>query len=122
MMSERQERSAKRNRAKIQSLEREELAQASQQVVADNDLLLQSCANEYGWSLQKSATIISEFKKFMRIKKMLKDYDARICSPSYLIDQVWHMALTKPFSEYYKKLCHGPIIGHRPEGNHYLRI
>ena len=116
-----EQKNAKRIRVENQVSVKQELQESIQQIV-DDDLLVRECSDEYEWTLERSAALVSEFKRFIQIKKLLKDYDARICSPSYLIDQVWHMALTETFKNYYKKLCGRSLIGHRPEGNHYLRI
>ena len=38
-----------------------------------------------------SKNVLEEYKKFLIIKCITKDFNATICSPSYKIDEMWHL-------------------------------
>ena len=65
--------------------------------------LFYKCVKSYNWDIIKAFDIVLEFKNFIAIKKYLKDFDATVCSPSILIDQVWHIALL--YTKEYSELC-----------------
>jgi hypothetical protein len=82
----------------------------------DRTELANLCIKTYGWEAGKAHLLVNEFcDRFMPIKKHAKDYDATLISPSYLVDQVWHVALQ--FTKGYAALCEGPIIHHDPIGS-----
>lgn len=71
------------------------------------------CILEYGWADKEATERVDEFfDKFIVIKRYLKDYNANICSPSEIIDKVWHIALL--FTMKYRLMCGDIFIEHNP--------
>ena len=65
----------------------------------------------------KAVEIVEEFKKFIFIKFIDNDYDAKVYSQSFIIDEVWHLFLL--FSKDYSRLCSdvlggGELLDHYP--------
>jgi hypothetical protein len=49
--------------------------------------------------------------KFLPIKRYLKDFDGKLCSPSPMLDQIWHELILN--TRYYAKVCsNGEFIHH----------
>ena len=65
----------------------------------------------------KAVEIVEEFKKFIFIKFIDNDYDAKAYSPSFIIDEIWHLFLL--FPKDYSRLCSdvlgsGELLDHNP--------
>ena len=68
---------------------------------------------------EQAVEIVEEFKKFLFIKFMDKDYDASRYSPSNAIDEIWHLFLL--FPKDYFQLCQdvlgeSKVLDHNPFG------
>ena len=65
----------------------------------------------------RAVEIVEEFKKFIFIKFIDNDYDAKAYSPSFIIDEIWHLFLL--FPKDYSRLCSdvlggGELLDHNP--------
>ena len=65
----------------------------------------------------QAVAIVEEFKKFIFIKFIDNDYDAKSYSPSFIIDEIWHLFLL--FPKDYSRLCSevlgsGELLDHNP--------
>ncbi|KAJ1617281.1 hypothetical protein T492DRAFT_893986 [Pavlovales sp. CCMP2436] len=71
-----------------------------------------------GWDAAKSAGVLVEYERFMRLKVERKDFDARELSPSSAIDEMWHRHIidTKACAPDCVALC-GAVIHHDADGN-----
>ena len=68
---------------------------------------------------EQAIEIVEEFKKFLFIKFLDKDYDATRYSPSHAIDEIWHLFLL--FPKDYFQLCQdvlglNRVLDHNPFG------
>ena len=90
----------------------------SQNNAFDRQELANFCSTQYGWEASFAMMMVNEFlDRFMIIKRMAKDHDAELVSPSGLIDQVWHASLL--FTKKYAAFCEqtiGFFVHHDPNG------
>ena len=79
--------------------------------------LVKRCMRAYGWDLSKTRKILSAYKHFLTLKKVLGDWDATLLSPCHLVDQMWHQHILDNFNYYHDMvlLC-GHFVGHNPDG------
>jgi hypothetical protein len=66
---------------------------------------------------KESSTLLKECMKFLVLKKIAGDEDAKVLSPTDVIDAVWHQLLLNP--RLYKNINEalgGEMIDHNPEG------
>lgn len=79
--------------------------------------LIQRCQNKFGWTQEFTYRAVAEYVKFFELKKNEKDFFAEKFSPSFIIDQVWHMHLLD--NRNYNASCGNTlneVIGHDPDG------
>ena len=81
--------------------------------------LIELVKKEKSFDNQQAIEIVEEFKKFLFIKFLDKDYDADHYSPSLSIDEIWHLFLL--FPKAYFKLCQdvlgdNKVLDHNPFG------
>ena len=64
--------------------------------------LVRALRAEYGWSSQFALEGIQECQNFLLVKGRVNDWDGALLSPSFMIDQVWHVWIlhTKLYMEY----------------------
>jgi len=65
-------------------------------------------------SISDASNLVHEYRKFMRLKIELKDFNAKKLSPSPKIDQVWHLHILDTKS--YALWCGKDFIHHDPSG------
>ncbi|KAJ1619910.1 hypothetical protein T492DRAFT_1082017 [Pavlovales sp. CCMP2436] len=84
----------------------------------DPALLLERCSRQLGWDAAKSAGVLVEYERFMRLKVKRKDFDARKLSPSLAIDEMWHRHILdmKAYASDCMALC-GAVIYHDADGD-----
>ena len=64
--------------------------------------LVRALQAEYGWTSQFALEGIQECQHFFHVKARVNDWDGAKLSPSFMIDQVWHVWIlhTKLYMEY----------------------
>jgi len=79
--------------------------------------LAKRCVREYGWSDAFAARVLAGYRKFLRLKADLSDWDHRILSPSIPVDKMWHMHIldVANYVQDCELLC-GHLVGHDPDG------
>ena len=79
--------------------------------------LVKRCMRVYNWNLEKTRKILIAYRQFLTLKKLRKDWDATILSPSYLVDQMWHQHILDVvnYNHDMMLLC-GHVVGHNPDG------
>jgi len=78
--------------------------------------LVKRCMRTHGWDEAKARKVLDAYRQFMILKKELKDWDAEILSPCYLVDQMWHCHILDVVNYCHDMmlLC-GHIVGHNPD-------
>ena len=76
--------------------------------------LKQDCMKEYAWTKEYTDVAVTEYRRFINIKKNTKDWDALKVSPSYIVDKVWHMHILDTID--YMLTCGDKFIHHKPSG------
>mmetsp|Transcript_3732 Transcript_3732/g.7965 ORF Transcript_3732/g.7965 Transcript_3732/m.7965 type:complete len:459 (+) Transcript_3732:78-1454(+) len=79
--------------------------------------LVKRCMRTHGWDEAKARKVLDAYRQFMILKKELKDWDANILSPCYLVDQMWHCHILDVVNYCHDMmlLC-GHLVGHNPDG------
>ena len=79
--------------------------------------LVARCMRVYNWNEHKTRKVLKGYRQFLTLKKVYQDWNAKILSPSYLVDQMWHQHILDIHNYYYDMmlLC-GQIVGHNPDG------
>jgi len=79
--------------------------------------LVKRCMRTHGWDEVKARKVLDAYRQFMILKKELKDWDAEILSPCYLVDQMWHCHILDVVNYCHDMmlLC-GHVVGHNPDG------
>jgi len=79
--------------------------------------LVKRCMRTHGWDEAKARKVLDAYRQFMILKKELKDWDAEILSPCYLVDQMWHCHILDVVNYCHDMmlLC-GHVVGHNPDG------
>ncbi|KAK1746845.1 hypothetical protein QTG54_002189 [Skeletonema marinoi] len=79
--------------------------------------LVKRCMRTHGWDEVKARKVLDAYRQFMILKKELKDWDANILSPCYLVDQMWHCHILDVVNYCHDMmlLC-GHVVGHNPDG------
>ena len=81
--------------------------------------LIELVKKEKSFDNQQAIEIVEEFKKFLFIKFLDRDYDTDHYSPSLTIDEIWHLFLL--FPKAYFELCKdvlgdNKVLDHNPFG------
>ncbi len=80
--------------------------------------LVKRCMRLNGWDELKAKKILVAYRDFMSLKKELKDWDAKVLSPCYLVEQMWHCHASDVVN-----YCHdvmllcGHVVGRNPDGD-----
>ena len=79
--------------------------------------LVKRCMRTYGWDETKARKVLAAYRQFLVLKKELKDWNAQILSPCYLVDQMWHSHILDVVNYCHDMmlLC-GHVVGHNPDG------
>ena len=79
--------------------------------------LVKRCMRTYGWDEVKSRKVLNAYRQFITLKKESQDWDAKILSPCYLVDQMWHCHILDVVNYCHDMmlLC-GRVVGHDPDG------
>lgn len=79
--------------------------------------LVKRCMRVYNWDEEKSRKVLKAYRQFLFLKKIHKDWDAAILSPSHLVDQMWHQHILDVVNYCHDMmlLC-GHVVGHNPDG------
>ena len=79
--------------------------------------LVKRCMRTYGWDETKGRKVLAAYRQFIILKKELKDWNAEILSPCYLVDQMWHSHILDVVNYCHDMmlLC-GHVVGHNPDG------
>ncbi len=79
--------------------------------------LAKRCMRTYGWDEKQARKILAAYRQFLLLKKGLKDWDATVSSPCYLVDQMWHCHIldVANYCHDMMLLC-GRLVGHNPDG------
>ncbi len=79
--------------------------------------LVKRCMRTYGWDEVKTRKVLNAYRQFITLKKEHEDWDAKILSPCYLVDQMWHSHILDVLNYYHDMmlLC-GRVVGHDPDG------
>mmetsp|Transcript_2931 Transcript_2931/g.3762 ORF Transcript_2931/g.3762 Transcript_2931/m.3762 type:complete len:326 (+) Transcript_2931:42-1019(+) len=79
--------------------------------------LVKRCMRTHGWDEAKARKVLNAYRQFMILKKEMKDWDAEILSPCYLVDQMWHCHILDVVNYCHDMmlLC-GHVVGHNPDG------
>ena len=79
--------------------------------------LVKRCMRTYGWDETKARKVLAAYRQFLVLKKELKDWNAEILSPCYLVDQMWHCHILDVVNYCHDMmlLC-GHVVGHNPDG------
>eukprot|EP00985_Skeletonema_marinoi_P010950 scaffold5154_cov85-Skeletonema_marinoi.AAC.2 len=79
--------------------------------------LVKRCMRTHGWDEAKARKVLIAYRQFMILKKEMKDWDAEILSPCYLVDQMWHCHILDVVNYCHDMmlLC-GHVVGHNPDG------
>lgn len=82
------------------------------------DGLENRCQRVYGWDAVDATVALGAYRDFMKLKRQLEDWDAKLLSPSLMIDKVWHQHILEV--GHYVKACRqytgGHLIDHDPDG------
>jgi small ubiquitin-related modifier len=79
--------------------------------------LVKRCMRVYNWDLQMARKVLKAYRQFLFLKKHNEDWDAKLLSPSFLVDQMWHQHILDVVN-----YCHdtmlicGHVVGHNPDG------
>jgi hypothetical protein len=79
--------------------------------------LVRRCVRALGWSEAKARSVLSAYRQFLHVKKMKKDWNATLLSPSVAVDQMWHQHIldSNNYPHDCAILC-GRFVGHNPDG------
>ncbi len=79
--------------------------------------LVKRCMRTYGWDEVKTRKVLNAYRQFITLKKESQDWDAKILSPCYLVDQMWHCHILDVVNYCHDMmlLC-GRLVGHDPDG------
>ena len=79
--------------------------------------LVKRCMRTHGWDEAKARKVLDAYRQFMILKKELKDWNAEVLSPCYLVDQMWHCHILDVVNYCHDMmlLC-GHLVGHNPDG------
>ncbi len=79
--------------------------------------LVKRCMRTYGWDEVKTRKVLNAYRQFITLKKESQDWDAKILSPCYLVDQMWHCHILDVVNYCHDMmlLC-GRVVGHAPDG------
>ena len=79
--------------------------------------LVKRCMRTYGWDEVKTRKVLNAYRQFITLKKESQDWDAKILSPCYLVDQMWHCHILDVVNYCHDMmlLC-GRVVGHDPDG------
>ena len=79
--------------------------------------LVKRCMRTYGWDEVKTRKVLNAYRQFITLKKESQDWDAKILSPCYLVDQMWHCHILDVLNYCHDMmlLC-GRVVGHDPDG------
>ncbi|CAJ1961287.1 unnamed protein product [Cylindrotheca closterium] len=80
-------------------------------------ILVKRCMRNYGWNLEKAKTILKAYRQFLSLKKDFGDWDAKLLSPSHLVDQMWrqHILDIGNYCHDMMMLC-GRVVLHNADG------
>jgi hypothetical protein len=80
--------------------------------------LVKRCMREEGWDEEKARRVLKAYRQFLQLKKIYRDYDATLLSPSLSVDLMWHQHVldTKNYLHDCALLCGGQFVHHRPDG------
>jgi hypothetical protein len=69
-----------------------------------------------GWSSHKTRRVLAGYKKFLELKRDLKDWDHKILSPSIPVEMMWHQHILD-VGNYIKdcELLCGQLVNHNPD-------
>jgi len=79
--------------------------------------LVKRCMRIHGWDETKARKVLASYSQFIMLKKNIQDWNAKILSPCYLVDQMWHCHILDVVN-----CCHdmmllcGHVVGHNPDG------
>ncbi|KAL7455145.1 hypothetical protein ACHAWC_006729 [Mediolabrus comicus] len=79
--------------------------------------LVKRCMRTYGWDEVKTRKVLNAYRQFITLKRESQDWDAKILSPCYLVDQMWHCHILDVVNYCHDMmlLC-GRVVGHDPDG------
>ena len=77
--------------------------------------LRERCEALYGWSQRTGQKVLKAYRQFLTLKKVFKDWDAKILDPSPMVDRIWkaHVLDTKNYVHDMLLLC-GHIVHYNP--------
>ena len=80
-------------------------------------VLMKRCMRTHGWNEMKTRKVLNAYHQFITLKKEHEDWDAKILSPCYLVDQMWHSHILDVVNYCHDMmlLC-GRVVGHDPDG------
>jgi small ubiquitin-related modifier len=79
--------------------------------------LVKRCMRVYNWNATRARKVLKAYRQFLFLKKHYEDWDAKLLSPSSLVDQMWHQHILDVVN-----YCHdmmlicGHVVGHNPDG------
>lgn len=63
--------------------------------------LVKRCMRINGWDLKMARKVLKAYRQFLFLKKQYEDWDAKLLSPSLLVDQMWHQHIRgKPLGKF----------------------
>eukprot|EP00577_Skeletonema_sp_RCC1716_P011776 CAMPEP_0113397008 /NCGR_PEP_ID=MMETSP0013_2-20120614/14127_1 /TAXON_ID=2843 ORGANISM="Skeletonema costatum, Strain 1716" /NCGR_SAMPLE_ID=MMETSP0013_2 /ASSEMBLY_ACC=CAM_ASM_000158 /LENGTH=430 /DNA_ID=CAMNT_0000281515 /DNA_START=43 /DNA_END=1335 /DNA_ORIENTATION=- /assembly_acc=CAM_ASM_000158 len=79
--------------------------------------LVKRCMRTYSWDEAKARKVLAAYRQFIVLKKNHQDWNAKILSPCYLVDQMWHCHILDVVNYCHDMmlLC-GHVVGHNPDG------
>mmetsp|Transcript_3736 Transcript_3736/g.7973 ORF Transcript_3736/g.7973 Transcript_3736/m.7973 type:complete len:307 (+) Transcript_3736:78-998(+) len=79
--------------------------------------LVKRCMRIHGWDETKARKVLASYRQFIMLKKNIQDWNAKILSPCYLVDQMWHCHILDVVNYCHDMmlLC-GHVVGHNPDG------
>jgi large subunit ribosomal protein L40e len=83
-------------------------------IVFNRAKLIGRYAKSFKVSIDFATKAVNEYRKFIALKKIGQDFDAKILSPGPLIDEIWHLHILD--SKDYQEMCGNRFIHHNPDG------
>jgi hypothetical protein len=79
--------------------------------------LVRRCVRELGWSEAWARRVLVAYRQFLHVKKVKKDWDDTLLSPTVPVDQMWqkHILDGNNYSHDCMFLC-GRVVGRDPDG------
>eukprot|EP00985_Skeletonema_marinoi_P010602 scaffold4961_cov124-Skeletonema_marinoi.AAC.7 len=94
-----------------------DLAPVEESSLQGASALVKRCMRIHGWDETKARKVLASYRQFIMLKKNIQDWNAKILSPCYLVDQMWHCHILDVVNYCHDMmlLC-GHVVGHNPDG------